>query len=108
MSHTGAKIVLHSFGLANGDGYFPLSELIRDANGNLYGTTFVGGAYGVGTVFKIDPSGDETILHSFCAQQNCVDGGQPTGGLLRDDGGNLYGVADRGAYQAGIVFKLAP
>ncbi len=108
LSPTGVATVLHSFGAANGDGNRPLSELVRDANGNLYGTAFMGGAHGRGAVFKVDPLGSETILHSFCAQQNCVDGGQPTGGLLRDEAGNLYGVAVQGAYQAGVVFKLAP
>ncbi len=109
LTKAGKETVLHSFGLAGGDGYFPMAGLVRDNAGNLYGTTFVGGANHAGTIFEIDAAGNETLLHSFCADANCTDGSSPSlGGLLRDAAGNLYGTAGQGAFQAGLVFKLAP
>ena len=100
---------MHSFGLGGGDGYFPESGLVSDGSGNFYGTTSVGGANGRGTIFKIDSTGNETTLHSFCAESNCADGDQPAfGTLLRDEAGNLYGAATGGIYQSGVVFRLTP
>jgi uncharacterized repeat protein (TIGR03803 family) len=105
----GTETVLHSFRLGGGDGYFPESALVPDGSGNFYGTTAVGGTTGVGTIFRVDSAGDETILHSFCAESNCADGGQPAlGTLLRDEAGNLYGAAIGGSHQSGVVFKLTP
>lgn len=60
---TGKETVLYSF--TGGDGNYPATRLVRDAQGNLYGTTEIGAAFGYGTVFKLDPFGNETILHSF-------------------------------------------
>jgi uncharacterized repeat protein (TIGR03803 family) len=62
--------------------------LVRDPAGNLYGTTFFGGASSLGTVFKIDPAGKETVIHSFDGSF----GGYPWAGLTRDAKGNLYGT----------------
>jgi uncharacterized repeat protein (TIGR03803 family) len=109
LTKTGKEVVLHSFGEANGDGYFPMAGLVRDKAGNLYGTTSVGGAFRCGTVFKVSAARKETVLHSFCAQPDCADGTSPGfGNLFRDEAGDLYGVAGGGAYQEGVVFKLAP
>jgi uncharacterized repeat protein (TIGR03803 family) len=58
--------------------------LVRDASGNLYGTTAGGGAHLGGTVFKVTPSGKETVLYSFCANADCTDGEGPMGGLALD------------------------
>jgi uncharacterized repeat protein (TIGR03803 family) len=85
---SGNETVLYSFTGSGGDGYEPWAGLVRDPAGNLYGTTFYGGAYGVGTVFTIDPTGKETVLHSFDGS----DGGYPWAGLIRDVKGNLYGT----------------
>jgi uncharacterized repeat protein (TIGR03803 family) len=106
----GKEIVLHSFGtFGSGDGRWPWAGLILDQQGNLYGTTYIGGAYDSGTVFKVDRAGKETVLHSFCAEPNCVDGVAPAfASLLRDRAGNLYGVAQRGVFQSGVVFRLTP
>jgi uncharacterized repeat protein (TIGR03803 family) len=102
---TGAETVLHSFTGAP-DGNWPLARLIRDAAGNLYGTTHQGGAFLWGTVFKLDTTGTETVLHSF---QGNPDGGSPVAGLIRDAAGNLYGTTlYGGAVGKGIVFKLDP
>ena len=99
--------VLHSFN--GGDGREPLSSLIFDAVGNLYGTTYTGGAYGWGTVFKLTPNGDgswtESVLHSF----NHRDGAFPYSSLTFDAAGNLYGTTASGGYfGVGTVFKLKP
>ena len=87
----------------------PEAGLIRDAAGNLFGTTQLGGASGQGTVFKLDPIGVETVLYSFSGG---ADGGQPiTAGVIRDSAGNLYGTTACGGTAScssgfGTVFKL--
>ncbi len=102
---TGSETVLYSFTGTGGDGYFPSAALVQDVQGNLYGTTQLGGAYGYGTVFKVDPSGSETVLYSF---SGAGDGGDPDlAGLVRDNQGNLYGTTHfGGTYGYGTVFKL--
>lgn len=108
---TGTETVLYSFRGAT-DGAIPWGGLTLDNIGNLYGTTNVGGAYGRGTVFKLDTAGNETVLHSFTGPG--ADGQYPYGFLLRDSAGNLYGTASSGADNyckvgqlgCGTVFKL--
>jgi len=87
----GHETVLHNFG-GPGDGADLAGTLVLDSAGNLYGTTLVGGACPQegGTVFKIDAASNETILYSFCGGAST--GSSPTGNLLRDAAGNLYGV----------------
>ena len=96
--------VLHSFLGGTADGAFPLAGVIRDSSGNLYGTTLAGGTYNLGTIFKIDSSGNETVLYNFSGP----DGMTPWGGLLRDGAGNLYGTTFSGGDfgSSGTVFKL--
>jgi uncharacterized repeat protein (TIGR03803 family) len=103
---SGHETVLYSF-LDSTDGGVPEAGLIRDSAGNLYGTTLLGGTASQGTVFKLDPSGTETVLYSFTGG---ADGGSPSeGSLLRDSAGNLYGTTPQGgASDFGVVFKLAP
>ena len=60
----GNETMLYSF-TGGTDGAFPISALVRDHEGNLYGTTTQGGSAGAGVVFKVDPSGNETVLHNF-------------------------------------------
>ena len=71
------KTILYSF-QGTPDGAYPTSALTQDSEGNLYGTTsnggVNGGAYGGGTVFKLDINGNETVLYSFCSQLQCSDG----------------------------------
>jgi uncharacterized repeat protein (TIGR03803 family) len=87
-----------------------MAGLIQDAAGNLYGTTEHGGAHGYGTVFKLDNTGQETVLYSFCSvvvHGFCMDGVSPVAGLIQDAAGNLYGTTTKGpAYTSGVVFKL--
>lgn len=92
--------VLHQFDGDLNDGAFSEGSVIRDAVGNLYGTTT-----NPGTVFKIDRSGKESVL----AFLNGGSGGIfPTGSLTLDSTGNLYGVAAGGSGGAGVVYKLSP
>ena len=108
--------VLHSFCSRTncGDGEFPEASLIFDQAGNLYGTTFEGGAHDGGTVFKLAPNADgswrESVLHSFCSRTNCGDGKLPLASLIFDQAGNLYGTTDDGGAHegGGTVFKLTP
>jgi len=106
---TGAETVLYSFA-GGADGATPLAGLIRDEAGNLYGTTEFGGTSGSGTVFKVDPAGNETVLYSFTGG---TDGGYPEAGLIRDGKGNLYGTTFFGGLAhppcssfCGVVFKV--
>jgi uncharacterized repeat protein (TIGR03803 family) len=102
---TGHESVLHSFGVATGDGLIPQAGVIMDSAGNLYGTTFGGGTAGNGTVFKVDPTGVETVLHSF----SNTDGANPEAGLIMDSAGNLYGTTfSGGTAGGGTVFKVDP
>lgn len=102
------EIVLHSFGAA-GDGAEPYAGLVIDKEGNLFGTNITGGAYNWGTVFKVTPSGEESVLYSFCAESNCTDGQYPQAGVVLDKDGNLFGTtADGGAYDGGTVFEVTP
>jgi uncharacterized repeat protein (TIGR03803 family) len=98
--------VLYSFNLSAGDGFLPFGgSLLRDSAGNLYGTTEFGGSQGVGTVFKLDPSGTFTVLHNFPG--NSTDGYEPFGTITRDKAGNLYGATVfGGAFNFGTVFKI--
>jgi len=99
----GNETLQYSF-TGGADGGYPLAGVVRDANGNLYETTNGGGASGAGVVFKIDASGNETVLYSFTGG---VDGGYPVAGVIRDAKGNLYGTTDGGgASGAGVVFKI--
>jgi uncharacterized repeat protein (TIGR03803 family) len=106
LAQSGTETVLHSFG-AGSDGSVPLVGLVRDTKGNLYGTTYEGGAYGLGTVFEVTSSGTETILHSF--NNNGLDGYFPSAALVLDGKGNLYGTTHvGGTYGYGAVFELTP
>ena len=88
------------------DGGFPLGNLISDADGNLYGTSVLGGTSGNGAVFKLAPDGTQTVLYSFTGG---ADGAQPYSGLVRDKVGNLYGTTYMGGTSGlGAVYKLAP
>jgi len=87
------------------DGQVPLAALVRDAVGNLYGTTGQGGSHSNGTVFKLDKTGREIVLHSFAGTGG--DGAGPSGHLIRDGAGNLYGTTTGGgSHSSGTVFKL--
>jgi uncharacterized repeat protein (TIGR03803 family) len=109
---SGQFTVLHTF---TGPGYeTPEAGLVQDAAGNLYGTTFGGGTYLQGTVFKLDPkTGTHTVLYSFTGG---ADGSLPSAGVVLDSAGNIYGTTAEGGlipcpedpFGCGVVFKLDP
>ena len=99
---SGKQMVLHSF-TGGKDGAHPqFGSVLLDGAGNLDGTTFLGGGGSAGVVFKLNPSGQETVLHEFAGP----DGADPAGVFIRDARGNLYGTTYYGPAFAGIVFKL--
>jgi uncharacterized repeat protein (TIGR03803 family) len=113
---TWGEQVIYSFNGKDGEELF--AGVTFDGNGNLYGTTLIGGLYNQGTVFELTPAADgtwkEKVLHNF--RNNGVDGTEPDGNLVFDTSGNLYGTTvDGGAsgsacfgYGCGTVFELSP
>jgi len=102
--------ILHAFGNGH-DASYPLSALTSDSAGNLFGTTWIGGEYGLGTVFELSPAAGggwtEKVLHSF---GNGNDGQNPISAVILDAAGNLYGTTNGGAGTTlyGTVFELSP
>jgi uncharacterized repeat protein (TIGR03803 family) len=113
--------VLHVF--SGADGWLPVAPLVQGNDGNLYGTTWGGGDLtcgpyyftdnypyprqaGCGTVFKMDPSGNVTVLHAFAEPPS--DGAAPYAGLLLGKDGHLYGTTYFGGISvySGTVFRL--
>lgn len=110
LAANGKEQILWAFGSADGDGFFPEASLYLDSQGNLYGTTVIGGNtgclnnVGCGIIFKISPSGTETILHTFTGGN---DGGNPDGALIKGSNGYLYGTASAGGKSGnGTIFKV--
>jgi uncharacterized repeat protein (TIGR03803 family) len=119
---SGKETAVYSF-TGGADGAYPASDLLRDEEGNLYGTTHGGGDVsvnacsfnpGCGVVFKVDPTGKESVLYAFTGG---ADGLGPSSGLVRDEAGNLYGTTVMGgdlsgycpgfpAPGCGVVFKV--
>jgi len=120
----GAYTVLYSFGASASDGTVPVSALVQGSDGNFYGTTSNGGANhcanipgsggNCGTVFRLTPTGVETVLHSFGGSPS--DGVEPLGSLIQGSDGNFYGTTiDGGAnscasgtHNCGTVFRITP
>jgi uncharacterized repeat protein (TIGR03803 family) len=107
----GVETILYSF-YQGVDGGQP-AGLIQGADGNFYGTTTYGGAPGnvnsanpgKGVVFKLTPTGTETVLYAF---QGGTDGANP-GALIQGSDGNFYGMTGRGGTAGyGTVFKITP
>jgi uncharacterized repeat protein (TIGR03803 family) len=108
----GSYTVLYNFCSQSGcvDGAVPEAPLVQDANGNLYGTTIIGGSFGNGTVFEITPSNHYTVLHSF----DYTDGADPQAAPTLANDGNLYGVTTIGSNDGnskdngGNIFQITP
>jgi len=106
--------VLHNFGGMNGDVTYPLSGVVLDSSGNLYGTGYgPNGTSDTGMVFELSPAAGEwttTVVHGFTGK----DGSSPYGGVVFDSAGNLYGTTASGGKSTncqggcGTVFSLAP
>jgi len=103
---TGHETVLYSF-TGEADGGNPEAGVIRDSAGNLYGTASnFGSTYG-GVVYRLDATGHESVLYSFCSLQYCADGGYSQAGVIRDSAGNLYGTTYfYGSGNGGVVYKV--
>jgi uncharacterized repeat protein (TIGR03803 family) len=103
----GEETVLYSFtGLDDGGQPPPESWLALDAEGNLYGTTYSGGTANGGVVYKLTPTGEETVLFNFTGG---ADGAYPTTGVVLDAAGNLYGTNSfGGSLGGGVLFELSP
>ncbi len=101
---SGHETVLYSFTGGNDGGYPLFAGVIRDSTGHLYGTTAGGGTSGAGVVFKVDMSGNETVLYSFTGG---ADGNEPSTGVILGPKGTLYGTtAFGGQTNAGVVFEI--
>ena len=98
----GAKTVLYRFAGAPADGANPQSALIQATDGNFYGTTGAGDSSGNGTIFKVTPQGQETVLYSFAGGH---DGAYSTG-LVQATDGNFYGTTYPGGRDGGQIFKI--
>lgn len=103
---SGVETVLYSF-TGTTDGGYPQGSLVMDSSGNLYGTASQFGAYGYGVVFKLDPTGVETVLHSFKGVDGSgPDGEYPSAGLVLTSTGHLYGTTHAGGTPGcGTVFE---
>jgi uncharacterized repeat protein (TIGR03803 family) len=101
--NTKKETVLYNFtGFA--DGGYPYGGVIRDKNGNLYGTTSVGGANYYGTTFEL-VKGTETVLHNFAGS----DGKYPFCALIQDSKGDFYGTTTGGGSDGwGVVWEITP
>jgi uncharacterized repeat protein (TIGR03803 family) len=100
LDSAGTESVLYSFTGAP-DGAGPAGDLVLDAAGDLLGTTSTGGIAGAGTVFRLDPTGKQSVLYSFTGG---ADGAQPMAGLILDEKGNIYGTTIAG----GVVGSCSP
>jgi len=112
---TGKESILYNF-KGTSDGALPLTALVRDGSGNLYGTTSTAGnttcrsvlnsvEIGCGTIFRLSASGKLTVLHTYGSGS---DEGASDGDMVGDSSGNLYGTTyDGGSHGYGTVYELA-
>jgi uncharacterized repeat protein (TIGR03803 family) len=105
ISQGGAHTVLHSFSGYPAEGGVPFAALVQGDDGNLYGTTAIGGAHFKGTVFKIDAAGALTTLDSFNGSPD--EGANPVAGLVEGSDGNFYGTTVLGGADfKGTLFSV--
>jgi uncharacterized repeat protein (TIGR03803 family) len=97
---------LAAFNGTNGQ-YPDYGSLIQATNGDYYGTTYSGGKYNGGTVFKVTPAGKLSDIYSFCTQIGCPDGAYPWASPVLGSDGDFYGTTTgAGSTSAGTVFKM--
>jgi uncharacterized repeat protein (TIGR03803 family) len=103
LTPSGALTVLYAFTGVD-DGAYPYAGVVQGTDGNFYGTTYLGGVSGAGTVFQLTPVGTVTVLYAFTGG---ADGAYPYAGVIVGVDGNLYGTTSQGgANSAGAVFQL--
>jgi uncharacterized repeat protein (TIGR03803 family) len=109
LSHSSGEWVLNTLlSFSWGNGAYPESGVIFDQAGNLYGSTD-GGGDGVGVIFELVPLGSSWVDTTLYIFQDGFDGGDPSGGLIFDSAGNLYGATfGGGADGRGTVYELSP
>src|SRR6516225_8715902 len=90
------------------DGAVAFDGLVQGTDGNFYGATWQGGAYNLGTIYKMTPAGALSVIYSFCSQSACTDGANPLWVVPGKDG-KFYGTTyNGGANNVGTVFKISP
>jgi uncharacterized repeat protein (TIGR03803 family) len=102
--------LLYTFCIASGcsDGNGPFAGVARDSAGNLYGTTYFGGAQNDDVVFELSSTGTYSVLYSFCKEANCSDGSEPAAAVTLDASGNIFGTTGRGGdNNFGTLFEIA-
>jgi uncharacterized repeat protein (TIGR03803 family) len=106
------ETILHSFNSNGSDGFYPNSALVFDAAGNLYGTTYDGGASSAGVVFELSPQPGGSWTEEIFSIAGGLEGNAPVGGVVIDAAGNLYGTTINGGAVrnsgGGLVFQLSP
>jgi uncharacterized repeat protein (TIGR03803 family) len=109
MNSNGMLNSLYSFSGGPNDGYNPYDALLQSTDGSLYGTTWGGGAYDMGVIFRVTTTGVLTALYSFHAYFALPrDGGQPYAGLVQGADGYFYGTTHgAGAYGGGTFFRFS-
>jgi uncharacterized repeat protein (TIGR03803 family) len=108
LTPSGVLTTLHSFcsqpNCADGDQLD--GGLVQATDGNLYGTTQLGGAKSVGTIFSITLDGKLTTIYSFCAEAGCTDGAYPNAALVQASDGNLYGTTNTTVFKLSLTGQL--
>jgi uncharacterized repeat protein (TIGR03803 family) len=95
ITSNGRLTILHAFSGTDGrgrDGSYPRASLLQARDGNFYGTTYAGGTFGIGTIFRMTADGAVTMLHAFSG----TDGANPVASLIQASDGNLYGTTSAG------------
>ena len=104
MTPSGTVTVLHNFAGGTTDGSLPIGALAQANDGNFYGVTYLGGASNLGTLFKVTSKGVFTLLHSFAGFAQ-ADGSLPLAAPILGTDGNLYGSAEGGSKNSGMLYK---
>jgi len=108
MTLGGEITILHTFCTTSAclDGDAPAAVMLA-SDGNFYGTTFFGGEFKGGTLFKITPTGVLTVLHSFCSEANCADGNSSDSAPIQASDGNFYGATQGGGVDGvGVLYEM--
>ena len=112
---TGEMTTLYSFGSIPNDGAYPQSPVVEGPDGCFYGTTTGGGDANLGTVFKVSPTGQEAILHSFMGGIGFGDGSDPFDNFILGSDGNFYGTTgigggslNGGINNSGTLYTITP